>query len=93
MEVLQAWHLPLHPINYIYCGVNSLSMIIIKLGGSVVTDKSKPMTARHDVIDRLSKEIASVPGSKVIIHGGGSFGHIKAKEYELHYKIARKGDI
>lgn len=59
-------------------------MIIIKLGGSVVTDKSKPMTARYDVIKRLASEIASVPGPKVIIHGGGSFGHIKAKEYELH---------
>lgn len=59
-------------------------MIIIKLGGSVVTDKSKPMTARHDVISRLASEVASVPGKKVIIHGGGSFGHIKAKEYELH---------
>ena len=59
-------------------------MIIIKLGGSVVTDKSKSMTARYDVIERLAREIADVPGKKVIIHGGGSFGHIKAKEYELH---------
>jgi isopentenyl phosphate kinase len=59
-------------------------MIIIKLGGSVVTDKSKPMTARHDIINMLAMEIASVPGQKIIIHGGGSFGHIKAKEYELH---------
>ncbi|MDO9538126.1 MAG: isopentenyl phosphate kinase [Thermoplasmata archaeon] len=59
-------------------------MILIKLGGSVVTDKSKSMTARHDVIDRLAAEIASVPDKRIIIHGGGSFGHIKAKEYQLH---------
>ena len=59
-------------------------MIIIKLGGSVVTDKSKPMTARIEVIERLAKEIAAVPEQKIIIHGGGSFGHIKAKKYELH---------
>jgi isopentenyl phosphate kinase len=59
-------------------------MMIIKLGGSVVTDKSTPMTARNDDICRLAREIATVPEKKVIIHGGGSFGHIKAKEYELH---------
>ena len=59
-------------------------MILIKLGGSVITDKSKETTARHDVIERLAQEIASVPGEKIIIHGGGSFGHIKAKEHNLH---------
>ena len=59
-------------------------MMLIKLGGSVVTDKSKETTARHDVIQRLAREIASVPGKKIIVHGGGSFGHIKAKEHELH---------
>ena len=59
-------------------------MILIKLGGSVVTDKSKVATARHDVIDRLAQEIAQAPGKKLIVHGGGSFGHIKAKEHNLH---------
>ncbi len=59
-------------------------MMLIKLGGSAVTDKSKPMTARQDTIDNLAGEIASVPGNRIIIHGGGSFGHIKAKQFELH---------
>ena len=59
-------------------------MILIKLGGSVITDKSKETTARHDVIERLAQEIASVPGKKIMVHGGGSFGHIKAKEHNLH---------
>ncbi|MDD4307517.1 MAG: isopentenyl phosphate kinase [Thermoplasmata archaeon] len=66
-------------------------MQIIKLGGSAVTDKSKPMTAREDVIERLASEIASVPGEKVIVHGGGSFGHIKAKEYALHLGFTGEG--
>jgi isopentenyl phosphate kinase len=60
------------------------SMMLIKLGGSAVTDKSKPMTARQETIDSLAAEIAAVPGKKIIVHGGGSFGHIKAKQYELH---------
>jgi len=59
-------------------------MMLIKLGGSAVTDKSKPMTARLETIDRLALEISKAPGKKIIIHGGGSFGHIKAKQYLLH---------
>jgi len=59
-------------------------MILIKLGGSVVTDKSIPMTAREDVMERLAKEISTSNENKIIIHGGGSFGHIKAKQYQLH---------
>jgi len=66
-------------------------MILIKLGGSVVTDKSRETTARHDVIERLAQEIASVPGKKIVVHGGGSFGHIKAKEHNLHLGFTDDG--
>lgn len=59
-------------------------MLIVKLGGSAVTDKSKPMTARPEVIERLAAELATHKSPMILIHGGGSFGHIKAKEYALH---------
>jgi isopentenyl phosphate kinase len=58
-------------------------MLLIKLGGSVITDKAKPLTPRVEDIKRLTKEIASVEEKKIIVHGAGSFGHIKAAEYEL----------
>jgi isopentenyl phosphate kinase len=64
-------------------------MMLIKLGGSAVTDKSKPLTPRPEAIERLAQEIASFPGKKVIIHGGGSFGHFKAKEFGLHKGFSR----
>jgi len=32
-------------------------LILIKLGGSLITDKTKPFTPRLDVIKRLAKEI------------------------------------
>ncbi len=73
-----------HQNTFLYSGLNHITMMLIKLGGSVVTDKSVKTTARQDVILRLAREIASVPGDKIIIHGGGSFGHIKAKEHGLH---------
>ena len=68
-----------------------MAMILIKLGGSVVTNKSKETTARLDIIDGLAREIASVPGEVIVIHGGGSFGHIKAREHDLHLGFVNEG--
>lgn len=58
-------------------------MLLIKLGGSAITDKSRPLTSRADDIKRLVREIADVPEKKIVVHGGGSFGHIRAEEYDL----------
>lgn len=55
---------------------------IIKLGGSVITDKSKQYFVREDVIANIAEELRPVieAGEKVaLIHGGGSFGHVEAK--------------
>lgn len=61
------------------------SPIIIKLGGSVITDKTEPSTPRLDVIKQLTKEIAAIKTHPVIlIHGGGSFGHFLAKRFKIH---------
>lgn len=58
---------------------------LLKLGGSLITDKDTPHTARPDVIRRLGKEIFDywkTDHSPLIIgHGSGSFGHIPAKRY------------
>ncbi len=56
---------------------------IIKLGGSVISDKTQPFTANHDAIQRLAKEIAGCSVPFILIHGGGSFGHPLAQEYDL----------
>jgi isopentenyl phosphate kinase len=58
-------------------------MIILKLGGSVVTDKSRPFTVRSGLIKRLAREIKESGKRVVLVHGGGSFGHPLASEYEL----------
>ncbi|MEM3400387.1 MAG: isopentenyl phosphate kinase, partial [Candidatus Micrarchaeia archaeon] len=54
-------------------------MLLVKLGGSAITYKDKPMRARIDVIERLAKEIAEAleqtGGRALIVHGAGSFGH------------------
>ncbi len=58
----------------------------LKLGGSLITDKSRPSTARMEVIERLAAEIAHAfrenPGLRLVLgHGSGSFGHAAAKQY------------
>lgn len=58
----------------------------LKLGGSLITDKDNPHTARMETILRLAAEIKkaqqALPNDRLIIgHGSGSFGHIPAKRY------------
>lgn len=57
--------------------------VVAKLGGSVITDKSKPFSYRPDVVSALSEEIASSDEKVVVVHGGGSFGHVVAKQHGL----------
>ena len=63
-------------------------MILVKLGGSVITDKSKPFTERRDVIKRLAEEIhSSMKDSRynlIVGNGGGSYPHIPANKYQVH---------
>jgi len=59
---------------------------IIKLGGSLITDKSVEQSFRADVVRRLASEIARAiaekPDLKLIVgHGSGSFGHFEAKRH------------
>jgi isopentenyl phosphate kinase len=64
------------------------NLIFVKLGGSLITDKSKPYTARLDVIKRLCKEIHEAREEKnfalLVGHGGGGFPHISAEKYQTH---------
>ncbi len=58
---------------------------VVKIGGSVITNKSKPFSLRHNIIKNIAREIAlaySKCKSKIVlIHGGGSFGHYIVKEH------------
>jgi len=57
---------------------------ILKLGGSVITNKEKPLTPNLLAIERLASEISRANISPlVLVHGGGSFGHPIAKQYSI----------
>jgi len=61
-------------------------LTFLKLGGSLITDKDTPHTARPEIIRRLGEEILTArqldPDMQLVIgHGSGSFGHFPAKQY------------
>ena len=57
-----------------------LDVTLVKLGGSLITDKTKPRTVAKDHLRRLAAEIAAgwSGGGLVVGHGSGSFGHPEA---------------
>ena len=59
-------------------------MFIIKLGGSIITDKSKKYSYKKEIMSRLSAEIKKANKEAVLVHGAGSFGHILAEKYDLN---------
>ena len=64
-------------------------MILIKLGGSIITNKGKPQSARRKAIDNILKQIKKINEPKILVHGGGSYGHYWSVKYGMHTKPAR----
>ena len=62
-----------------------VQMILVKLGGSVITDKCKYRTFNDETVRRLAKEIVSSGERIVLVHGAGSYGHVVAKKYQLQH--------
>jgi isopentenyl phosphate kinase len=60
--------------------------IFLKLGGSLITDKTKVEHAHKTVMRRLAREIKAArearPDLQIVLgHGSGSFGHVAAKKH------------
>jgi isopentenyl phosphate kinase len=57
---------------------------VIKLGGSLITDKTRQDSLYEDVLTNiagvLARHLAAFPQAMMIIMGGGSVGHFAAKE-------------
>jgi len=64
-------------------------VVLIKLGGSVVTHKERPMTINKMAIDRIFKSLLSIKVPIILVHGGGSFGHYWSIKYDMHSKPDR----
>lgn len=56
-------------------------MIVVKLGGSVITEKERAETLDGAALDRAARALADASDPLVVVHGGGSFGHHHAAEW------------
>lgn len=56
-------------------------VVLIKLGGSVITDKKIPYKANIEHLHALAKIIKQIRSPLLIAHGSGSFGHTSAAKY------------
>jgi isopentenyl phosphate kinase len=68
--------------NKTYHGAKTL---FVKIGGSLVTNKTQQASFRREVAERLADEIANAYNHQslalVVGHGSGSFGHFAAKQH------------
>lgn len=67
-------------------GKKCMETIFLKLGGSLITDKTQVETVRADVLARLAAEIAQArrenPALRLVLgHGSGSFGHVAGAKH------------
>ncbi len=72
-------------------------LLFLKLGGSLITNKAKPYSARSETISRLVEEIASFrkshPHQRMVLgHGSGSFGHTSAEKYQTRKGVHTPDD-
>jgi isopentenyl phosphate kinase len=65
------------------------NLILIKLGGSVVTFKDRPLSANTEAIEKISQSLARIGIPAIIVHGGGSFGHHWSVQFDMHTKPSR----
>ena len=60
--------------------------VVVKWGGGLITEKHAMKTVQHEVLQSLAAQIdacLSAGMDVVLVHGAGSFGHLKAKQYRL----------
>ncbi|MDX1383796.1 MAG: isopentenyl phosphate kinase [Thermoanaerobaculia bacterium] len=64
-----------------------MELVVVKLGGSLITNKLQQSSARMRVLERLCREIAlareMMTEALLVSHGSGSFGHVAAARFKL----------
>ncbi len=71
-------------------------VVFLKLGGSLITDKTRAYTARRRVIARLAREVRlaldTEPDWRLLVgHGSGSFGHWAARPHGTRRGVRTPG--
>jgi isopentenyl phosphate kinase len=74
-----------------------MGLWVVKLGGSLITDKARPSTLRAGVVSRLAREIAAARAVRdrplLVTHGSGSFGHAAAARHDLRSGVRDRAQL
>lgn len=72
-------------------------LFLIKLGGSLITNKQRPFTARLSLIEKLCQQIHKLREEEglflIVGHGGGSFPHYPASKYRTGEGVIGKESL
>lgn len=70
-------------------------LIVVKLGGSALTEKKRKFTPRLGEIHRAAKQMAELGKrfSVLVVHGAGSYGHIPVKQWGLEAGFRNEGQL
>ncbi|MGQ0535607.1 MAG: isopentenyl phosphate kinase [Methanobacteriota archaeon] len=68
-------------------------MLVVKLGGSVITRKGRLRSFDAATTRRLAREIATAREPVLLVHGAGSFGHVLAKRHRLDQGLRDKRQL
>ena len=70
----------------------AVDLVVVKLGGSLITNKLQQSTARMRILERLCREIAHarplMSEALLVSHGSGSFGHVVAARVRLEEGVS-----
>ena len=64
-------------------------MILVKLGGSIITNKERPLSPRRRTINNFVRSLKKIHEPIVVVHGGGSYGHYWSVKFDMHTKPAK----
>jgi isopentenyl phosphate kinase len=65
--------------------------VVLKLGGSVITDKSGECAIDHARLHEVAEELAAHRETAlVLVHGAGSCGHPEARRYRINDGLTRE---
>jgi isopentenyl phosphate kinase len=70
-------------------------LIVVKLGGSALTDKERIFTPRAKEIHRAAEQVARLRKrfSLVVVHGAGSYGHIPVRQWRLESGLRNRRQL
>ena len=67
-------------------------MIVIKLGGAAITEKTRPSVIKRKTIASAARVLAN-HRDYLLVHGAGSFGHIPVRQYGLTGRIRSRRQL